>query len=142
MKSKYSENLPRHGWKTNTLWPNYVRLISPEKLGCEEKMILLSLLAYRGKGRIMISNERLASNSSISLATLKRKIVNLQKMGLIERRRVKNSRTLETIINEGKILDLIETDSPKDYKNIFGDRRPIVEVLQDEEAFLQDVRVH
>ena len=118
--NNYSKNLNTFGTRHKSIWPNYVRLISKKTLGCEEKLVLISLLSFRGKGRITISNDRLADNCSISVATLKRKISSLIEKGFIERRKIPNSRTLETIVNEEVILDYIEEDSPTDFKNIFG----------------------
>lgn len=94
-----------------------VKFISKQYLDVESKMILMVLLSMRNLSEVFISNKQLAGQCSISVATLKRRLQELEAEGFIDRstRGEGNGagRTKTTKINEQKIIELIVESSPK-----------------------------
>lgn len=91
----------------------HVKFISSEKLDAPEKLLLMVLLSMRNLAEIHITIDLLAEHTSLSTATVKRKLASLKEKGFIERRGRGRSLPTITEINHQAIRDAVRETVPK-----------------------------
>ena len=99
-----------------------VKYISPEVLDIQEKMLLMIFLSMRNLRVIRLSVGSLAKESSISIASVKRKLKQLESKGFIKRLKKGVKNVTVTEIVESKIEEEIRSNRPEVFDRFIKSR--------------------